>query len=115
MDQPTSKSVVQFANDLQLEVHRNPFHSAEGIELRKTRGRTLECVGYIFGPDETKIYKIVRNRWDTFAYNRLWFLYGWLIRPPQNQPTITTLNVVRSSDFREEDFLKLAKEELGSD
>jgi hypothetical protein len=64
MNSPVSFLIKTLADDLNLEVHGSPFHGAGGLELRKQAGDpdTLICIGYIFGPEETGIYRgIIRG------------------------------------------------------
>lgn len=95
----------------------SPFHGAEGIELQK-QGRdadTLICIGCILDPEDTDIYRRIDSKRDVFCRNRLWFFYGWLIRPRPRDNQHRTLLTVPSSEFSDELFVAVVEKELGMD
>jgi hypothetical protein len=109
---PVSFLIKTLAVDLNLEVHGSPFHGAEGLELRK-QGKdpdTLICIGYIFGPEETGIYRRIDSKKDVFCRNSLSFLYGWLIKPRPRDNQHETLRTVPSSKFTNELFVDIARD-----
>ena len=117
MKLPISPSIEKLAFEFHLEVHGSPFHGAEGLELQKqdTDPDTLICIGYIFGPYETDIYRRVESKKDVFCRNRLSFLYGWLIKPRPRDNQLRTLLTVPSSEFSDQLFVDVVKKELGVD
>jgi hypothetical protein len=110
-----SPLIETIARDYQLTVHVDTLHSAEGIELRKERGHTgtLICVGYyFFDREKTEIYRRIDNKRDVFVRTKLWFLWGWLIKPRISDPQYKVLRVVAPSEFSEQLFVDLAKQEF---
>jgi hypothetical protein len=73
---------------------------------------TLICVGYILGPENTTIYQRIDSKKDVFCRNRLWFFYGWLIKPRPRDNQYKVLRRIPSSDFTDELFVAIALEEL---
>lgn len=112
-----SPLIEQLARELDLEVHGSPFHGAEGLELQKqgSDADTLICMGYIFGPEETSIYRRVESRKDVFYRNKLSFLYGWLIKPRPRDNQFKRLLTMPSSEFSDELFVEVVKRELSTD
>jgi hypothetical protein len=106
--------IAKLAAEFDLQVHGSPFHAAEGLELwqQGDDSDALLCVGYILGPYETSLYRRVESKKDVFCRNRLWFFYGWLIKPRPRDNQYTKLRNVRSSDFTDELFVTIAREEF---
>jgi hypothetical protein len=111
-----SSLIRQIAQELQCDVHASPFYASEGVELRKQIGNTdtLICMGYFYGPIETIIYQRTESKRGILFRNRLWFLYGWLIkaRPRDNQYKV--LKNVQTSKFSEQMFVDFVKKEFGA-
>ena len=112
--QPIPRLIEETAHELCLEVHDSPFHAAEGLELRKQMENTdtLVCVGYFCGPTESTIYRRVECQRDIFFRNKLWFLYGWLIKPRPRDNQYQVLQEVSSSKFNETLFVDVVKQEF---
>jgi hypothetical protein len=106
--------IEKFARELNLKIHGSPFHGAEGLELWKQGEDTdiLVCVGYILGSEETDIYRRVDSKRDVFNRNRLWFFYGWLIKPRPSDNQYRVLQTVRSSELNDELFVAIARDEF---
>lgn len=106
--------IEKLAGELNLQVHGSPFHSAEGLELQKD-GKdpdTLICVGYILGPENTAIYRRIDSKKDVFCRHRLSFFYGWLIKPRPRDNEYRVLRRVPSSNFTDELFVAIARDEF---
>jgi len=106
--------IAKLAGDLGLQVHGSPFHAAEGVELWK-QGEdpdTLICVGYILGPENTAIYRRIDSKKDVFCRNKLWFVYGWLIKPRPHNNQYRVLRKIPTFDFTDELFVAIARDEL---
>ncbi|HKP03472.1 MAG TPA: hypothetical protein VJU77_08950 [Chthoniobacterales bacterium] len=114
MSSQVSLPIEKLARDFNLEVHGSPFHAAEGLELRKQSEEPdiLICVGYILGPDETDIYRRLESKKDIFRRNWLSFLYGWLIKPRPRDAQHRTLRTVPSSEFTDQLFVTIARDEF---
>jgi hypothetical protein len=114
MNPRISSVISKLAGDLGLQVHSSPFHGGEGIELWQ-QGKdsdTLICIGYILGPKETAIYRRIESKKDVFRRNRLWFLYGWLIKPRPRDNQHITLQTIPTSDFTDQLFVAIARDEF---
>jgi hypothetical protein len=114
MKPPFPPLIAKLAGDFNLQVHGSPFHGAEGLELRKQvrDPDTLFCIGYILGPYETDIYRRIDSKKDVFCRNRLWFFYGWLIKPRPRDSQYRVLRTVPSSEFTDELFVAIARDEF---
>jgi hypothetical protein len=116
MKQPIPHLIRETARELQMEIFDSPFHAAEGLELRKQIENTdsLTCVGYIRGPQKTAIYRRVASKKDVLSRKRLWFFYGWLIKPRPNDNQYRVLHEMSSAEFNEMLFIDAVKKELGA-
>ncbi len=115
MKPSVSASLQEVARRLQLEIRGSPFHSAEGVEVRKSfsHNDTIICVGYYLGPESVTIYRMVLSKRDEFYRNSLWFLWNWLIKAIAKDIQYEVLASVVSSKFNEELFLEYIKREFG--
>ncbi len=104
--------IEAMAREFHLEVRIDPFHGARGVELQKRIGNSLACVGYLLGPEKTEIYRLHRNQRDEFFRNKLWFFWGWLIKPHIQNNQYEVLQSLQSSEFDERFFVELARREL---
>lgn len=111
---PTLLLLEETAAELHREIARSPFHASEGVELRKQAvgGDLVTCVGYILGPEETVIYRRNDSRRDRFVRERLWFFYGWLIKPRPFDRDYRELETIPTSQFTENMLLDLARKEF---
>lgn len=106
------KLIEKTARDFCLELHDSPFHAGEGIELRKRTSNSdvIICIGYIRGPRQTAIYRRLESIRDLFYRNKLWFLYGWLIKPRPRENHYQVLKELPSAEFDEEIFIDIVNE-----
>ena len=114
MNPPVSDLINAFAREFGLMIQLRPFHGADGLELRKTSGREITCVGYIYGPRETIVYRRILDKWHEFFRTRLWFLGAWMIERREGDGQYTVLLTTESLAFRESLFLEMAKKEFSA-
>lgn len=108
-------AVEQAARELHLETHVDPLHGAQGIELRKRveGSDTLICIGYyLHSPERMEIYRMTRSKRDEVCRTRLWFFWGWLIKPRRQDNQYELLQSVPPSEFDEKVFIERVKKEL---
>ena len=116
MEIPSTPLISAFALENGLDVHVNPLHGAEGIELRKQSATSdlVLSVGYFRGIEDITIYRRLDSKRDIWCRSTLWFLWGWLIRPRLKTNQYQALRQMPAPEFQEEDFINAVRSEFQS-
>lgn len=95
-------------------VHVNPLHGAEGIEIQKqsVSSDLVLSVGYFRGIEDITIYRRFDSKRDIWCRSRLWFVWGWLIRPRLKTNQYKALRKIPASEFQEEEFVEIVRSEF---
>ena len=105
--------VTAMAEKNRLQIHRDIFHGAKAIELRKQVGQEIICAGCIFGTRDHELYRRRLKKTDVFVRQYLWFLGTlFLSKAFLAGNHYQCVQRIKTSDFTEKLLVEFVAQEL---